>query len=60
MKNFIMLSAIAGVLGLMLPSGSASAEPRHHHRCTVVKKFHWHHGKRVCEKHTVRRDRHNH
>lgn len=46
MKNFVILSALAGVLGLALPTAPAMAD---HRRCTTEKRCTWHHGHKVCK-----------
>ena len=58
MKNLVILSALAGVMGLALPVTQASAEPWR--RCTTEKRCTWHHGKKICKVVRVCRSHHNH
>lgn len=58
MKNFVMLSALAGVLGLALPSVSAEAAPRR--VCKIEKRVTWVHGHKRVKVVRVCRTVHHH
>lgn len=47
MKNLVILSALAGLIGVALPAASASAEE--HRRCRIERTCHWEHHHKVCK-----------